>query len=249
MKLGLLLCFKENSLDGRFCAEFIEKYVGFAPEKIILNSYVKDWNEKKHLKKIRECRNLEDLIFISRTSSFMVTDVRSVKDPYQILDIAQDDHSFHPTDTEIETFINIDGFICAYLFDSNYVTQQSARNQSKYEVAGIPLSLAEGIPFTIDEHGHKVFDTSGNPGREDVISSTSLLASWKMWFGKNFYKICPKEKLLNFDSAFSIKELPNDVVYVQLYRDVEESRSQESQKTQACWRQWLDFDNLIKNNP
>lgn len=70
------------------------------------------------------------------------------------------------------------------------------------------------------------------------------MVTWKMWFGEQFFKLVPKEKILSFPYATEIKELSNGNVYVQLYDKVEEPYTPDNIFRQWKWREWLDYDGL-----
>jgi hypothetical protein len=75
------------------------------------------------------------------------------------------------------------------------------------------------------------------------------MASWKMWFGPPFFELVPKERIISFPLAIDIRELSNGEVYVQLFDNMEESASKDNIERQRRWREWLDFDELIKKYP
>jgi hypothetical protein len=74
------------------------------------------------------------------------------------------------------------------------------------------------------------------------------MVAWKMWFGEEFFKLVPKEKILSFPYAIAIKELPGNIVYVQLYDSVEEPYTPDNVFKQWKWREWLDYDELEKKH-
>lgn len=253
--MALSLNFKQFSLDGKFHIGMINRYLRHQPEKILYKTNVKNWTEKNwtekiHKKVIEEFSSDAEFIFISPGgNSFSINAVQAVKKPYQHFFISQSSAVFNPADQEMEEIITREGFCCAYLYDEKYERQQTSSKEAYYEVFGVPLSLSKGLPYTIDEFGQKVFDTSGNPGRSEMISSARLQACWKMWFGEEFYHVVPKERLLSFEGAFKIAQLANDVVFVQLYEYVEDSITRQAQEIQWAWRKWLDFDDLVKRFP
>jgi len=67
-----------------------------------------------------------------------------------------------------------------------------------------------------------------------------------MWFGESFFKIVPKEKLLNFTNAYEIKELADGKVFVQLFEKIEESAKIINMEKQKQWLEWLDFEKLME---
>ncbi|MEW7277506.1 hypothetical protein ABW636_02795 [Aquimarina sp. 2201CG1-2-11] len=89
-------------------------------------------------------------------------------------------------------------------------------------------------------------DISHNPGRIDMVSSMWLTSTWRMWFGKEFYKEVTKEKLKSFSLAHEIKELDNDVLFIELYNDPFGADLPENRKIQQAFRDHIKMEELIK---
>lgn len=45
-------------------------------------------------------------------------------------------------------------------------------------------------------------------------------SSWRMWFGKQYFSIITREKILSFSDGYSNIELENDSICIILYKDV-----------------------------
>jgi signal recognition particle subunit SEC65 len=250
MIIGLSLSFKQFSLDGKFHIAMVNKYLHYKPIKFARKESYTNWNEKKHKKEIEDLGPGDHFLFISSgTNSFMVTNVNAVKKPYQHFLIEQDQAVFNPTNNEIEQIITRIGFSCAYVYDAEYKRQQSEKVETRNWVSGILPSLFEWLRLKKESFTKKIADISGYPGRDHMISSTELMACWKMWFGEEFYSLVPKERLLSFKGAFKIEQLANDIIFVQLFENVEDSPTKKAQQVQREWRKWLNFDDLIKRNP
>jgi hypothetical protein len=254
MKIGLSLTFKKYSLDGEFHIAMVNKYLRYKPESFAWRKEVKGWkekkwDEKKHKELIEGLTSSETFILSSSDgNAFSVNDVEAVKKPYQHFRIVQDNEVFNPANSEIGEVISREGFSCAYLYDEEYETQQSALCQNRVLVYG-NSALFRRFQLIKNDLLIKVYNILSPPGRSHMISSTDLLACWKMWFGKEFYHIVPKERLLSFKDAYKIEELANDVVYVQLFEKVADSATRKGQRIQRKWRKWLNFDDLIKRHP
>ena len=149
---------------------------------------------------------------------------------------------FKNTDDDLLQFITKPGFTSACLCDSDYTAAQNTK-LGKYIQDDSSL---KDTPFFLSSEGYKVYDTSYNPGKEEILPFTTLLPAWKMWFGEGFFQYIPKGKVLSFPHALEIKEYPSGIVYVQLFEDVAASNSEAARAAQWAWRRWLDFDGLVK---
>ena len=92
-------------------------------------------------------------------------------------------------------------------------------------------------------------DIDKNPGKKEMLSRTWVASSWKMWFGKIFYSIVSKEKLQGFEKAFIIKELSNEVTFIQLYENPEEFDSKKNRQIQMSFKEWLNYEKLLEQFP
>lgn len=98
--------------------------------------------------------------------------------------------------------------------------------------------LAQNTTYT------RIEDIENNPGRFVISDEAFLVSAWKSWFGKNFYSLIDKEKILQFDKAFSIEQLNNEVTSVQLYNNHEDFNNAESRLVQLSFREWMGYKKL-----
>lgn len=119
---------------------------------------------------------------------------------------------------------------------------QYGRNSHILQMRG--LFNAEPRHFIIDKYGQRKIDISNNPGRSSLVNSTWVMPAFKMWFGPSFYKIISKDKILSFKEAFLVKELSEEVIFIQLFEKIEESGSPKNREIQKKIRDWLGFDQL-----
>lgn len=248
MKIGLELCFENNALNGSFYITLFDKYVKFSPIRFTKNYSVKNWNEKKHRKSIQESSSRDNLTISEKDNIFITADA-GVQNRFRYVGIFQDKEIFFPDNKEIETIINHDHFVSGYLYDEYYSFVQSTHFESTLQGRDLPLDSIADTPFRIDGMGFKEYDISFNPGRKSLSGKTSLMAAWKMWFGRPFFEIIPKERIMGFEDAKEIKELPNGQIYVQLFEKIEESAGKINMDKQRKWREWLGFDELVRKYP
>jgi len=258
MNVGISINFKSGSVDGRYYLQLFNEYVSFWPDNIMYKTHGKGWrenhkwNERKHLKIIEEC-DIYGRLNISEKGNVFIAGQTGSDAPHTSIGIAVDESMLDPNTVDIYEFINKHGFVSAYLYNDDYETVQSTKYSSNIKGMGLSaeiLATLKNTPYSIEyETGIRVYDITHNPGRKELIGYTWIMPAWKMWFGKGFYHIVPKERILAFPDAIEIKELENEIVYVQLFEKIEESHTKESMDKQWAWREWLNFDELVKRYP
>lgn len=249
MKIALELIFEQNSLNGENFINLFTQFIKFNPRSFTKKYATKAWDENKHIKIIASADKSDTLIVGGYDHDiFLTTDIISKK-PYRIVQIIQDKDLFLPKDEEVEQNIERNGFIAAYLYNSDYVDVQSTASENMLGAKNYSTEILETIKNTPWKQGvHcREFDTRFNPGRRIMIPGTSMIAAWKMWFGKPFFEIVPKEKLLTFQYAPEVKELNSGKIFIKLFDAIEKSHTIESRFNQWKWQEWTDYDSLIVN--
>lgn len=252
MKVGLKISFKKNALDGGYYLSLLENYVKYPPYSFRKNHTTKAWDVKKHKKMIASLSHDDSFGVMSQDNDLYSSTDTGSKKPHRTVEIIQEKELFLPSDTEIESIINTEGFIVAYLYDEDYEVVQSteySNNYSHRKYSAYILDSLKHVPYHINEFGEKQYDVKNNPGKIDLIGYCWLMAAYKMWFGKPFFEIVAKERILSFSDAYKIRELPDGKLFVQLFEKIEESASKENMDKQQKWRAWLNFDELIKKYP
>lgn len=249
MKVGLELSFINNTINGSYYMPLFDNYVKFQPYSFTKKHTTKAWDEKKHKKVISSANSSDNLIVGSKINNIFITTETGSRNPHRSINIIQDREIFYPSNDEVETIINYESFIVAYLYDEDYEVVQSTAYSDNYSHRNYPayiLNSLKNTPYHINEFGEKEYDTKSNPGKMDLIGYCWLMASYKMWFGKPFFEIVPKEKILSFTDAYEIKELKDGKIFVQLFEKIEDSASAVNMEKQKKWRKWLDFEKLIE---
>ncbi len=250
MKVGLEISFKKNTLDGGFYLPLLESYIKYEPYSFRKNHTTKAWDEKKHKKLIASLSQEDSFGVMSKDNDLYSSTDTGTKNPHRTVGIIQEKELFFPSNSEVESIINKEGFIVAYLYNEDYEVVQNTAYSNNYSHRNYPpyiLNSLKGAPYHINEFGEKQYDVKNNPGKMDLIGYCWLMAACRMWFGKPFFEIVPKEKILNFTDAYEIKELENGKVFVQLFEKIEESASAINMEKQRKWRKWLDFEKLIES--
>lgn len=248
MKIGFALSFEKNSMNGTFLSFLYKKYVKFNPYSFTIGHKGAAWNEKKHLNEIQLAGGEKDISIIDLNRNIFSITTTGSQHPHQSFLIEQDSGIFHPTNDEVYEIINWSKtFIAGYLYNEEYTFVQSSESETLFEHRDISkeiLMTLKNTPYKLGVFDKKKYNTRFNPGRSVLISHTWLMVAWKMWFGEQFFKLVPRERILSFPYATEIKELPSGQVYVQLYDKIEEPHTPDNIFRQWKWREWLDYDGL-----
>lgn len=249
MKIGLELSFEINTLSGLYYLSLFENYIKFDKYAFRKKSATKAWNEKKHTKLIASIANDDSFGLMSNNCDLYSSAITGSGTPHRSVSIIQEKELYFFSNDEIEKIINHESFVAGYLYDDDYAEVQSTPFATNYAYRNFPSYILDSIkntPYRINAFGNKEYDIKDNPGRMHLIGHCWLMAACKMWFGKPFFKLVPKEKILRFTDAYEIRELEDGKVFVQLFEKVEESASEVNMEKQREWRKWLDFEKLIE---
>lgn len=144
-----------------------------------------------------------------------------------------------PTSPYIDKKVQDDNFLSLFIFDLGFVLMQDEKLLNNYRAFQKPYDHLR-IFKSID--GTEYVDTSSNPGRTyfDQESGFEFMACWKMWFGKEIRSHLTGKPVEDFPGAYKIQQLPNDVVYVQLYENVEDTETAAALKVMQDFRDWVN---------
>ncbi len=145
----------------------------------------------------------------------------------------------------IEKFIKHKGFIAAYLNSHYFFEKHNVKTSSSAERLNIPKEFTEKLPYKIDHHGQKIFDTSHNEGNKNYLKQTLLTVGSKMWLGPLYFDLVNKEKALKFEGALEINELTSDVLYINLFNDPLEAEKEDNLVIQRKWRNEMAYLRII----
>lgn len=114
----------------------------------------------------------------------------------------------------------------------------------KFEVGNIEINE---IKFKASTYKRPIFE---NYGTFEVSTSGyfKYYGNQTMYFGPQFYNFILKEYILNFNDAFSIEELSNDIIKMQLYERLEDANDLLSQERQRSFRQYFKMVDHIDQN-
>lgn len=208
-----------------FYNDVFNKFIKYTPQSFTIKNRTKSWDERRHMKIISEANGDETLIVGGRDFNTFLTSTSGIKSSHRSILIVQDKDLFCPTNEEMNTIAAKDGFISGYLFDEECVAVQSTVSENILMIREFPTDILETIRSTPSRQGvHALeFDTRFNPGRKIMLGPTWLTAAWKMWFGRPFFELVSKERIMQFPYAAEIKELSEGCVFVKLFDKIEES--------------------------
>jgi hypothetical protein len=139
--------------------------------------------------------------------------------------------------------LNTKGFLIGYGFDELDSETQNSSNASHFKVLGIspPTNLRTYYNSTKD----LLYDIEENPGRRVIsIEGIWFMSCWKMWFSDHSFQILPRERILAFNKAKSVKRIDNGLTLVELYDSPFASDELFNRKIQKEFRDILDIDSL-----
>lgn len=250
MKVGLQLSLGIGTFGGGDLVNLFERFINFEPYMFTKGTRTEAWNERKHTKAMQNYSGDTFLAFSDRKWNSFSVGPTNAEPSFLSVRIVQDMDVFFPSNDEVGDFLNLlQGLRSAYIYNGEYVQVQSEKfsnNLTGRQWSKEVLDSIKNTPFKMGVHGME-YEVRFNPGRSFFVGSSYLLAAWKIWLAGPFFELVPKEKILSFQHAIEIKELPSGVVYVQLFERLEESHTPENQFRQWKWQEWLDFDLLIKS--
>jgi hypothetical protein len=122
----------------------------------------------------------------------------------------------------IKQFLKMDGFTAGYAFDNKDIREQSREAKEKGE-----------------------FDYTIYPGQYKYVCGMQFMAAPLMWFGKNFFEIISKDKLLKFNKAHINEKLVPDLVEVKLFDIYESPEKTENRINQKNFWSFFNLGKII----
>lgn len=123
---------------------------------------------------------------------------------------------------KIEQFLKMDGFTAGYAFDNKDIWEQSRKAKEK----------------------GKLLDYNVYPGQYKYVCGMQFMAAPSMWFGKPFFEIISKNKLLEFNKAHTSEKLIG-IVEVNLFNIYESPENANNRINQKNFWSFFDLDKVI----
>lgn len=136
-----------------------------------------------------------------------------------------------------------ENLIYSYCYDQKDTMLQSNNSRINPDFEK-PMAVDESYrDFTIND-----VDISKNWGRILSVHGLEFMAAPLMWFGKEFYKIVPKEKLLELGTRLS-----KDVIEIKLFDLYANTSEQKNREKQRFFWEKMNLERVVseyvKNNP
>jgi hypothetical protein len=122
----------------------------------------------------------------------------------------------------IEQFFKMDGFTVGYAFDNKDIREQSREATEK-----------GGGDYTI------------YPGQYKYVCGMQFMAAPLMWFGKPFFEIISKDKLLKFNKAHIKGQMMHDLIEVELFNIYDSPEKTENRINQKSFWSFFDLGKII----
>lgn len=108
------------------------------------------------------------------------------------------------------------------------------------------IILKEGLKFACVWDGQDAWneDKIKGVGRHENVSGVFIIASSRMWYGREYYKHIPKKYLLSCPHARIVKELKNEITYIELFDYKESPSTPINRERQRQFRAWAKLDEL-----
>ena len=156
-----------------------------------------------------------------------------------------DSCSFEWNNTNLDFLIDSDKFsvflsspnlVYAYCYD-----QYDCMNQSNNRIDSFVLEHPnKSYKIAKDHLNDDVIDVSKHWGRYVNTLEFTFMAAPLMWFGEDYFKIIPKEKLLKFKGAILINHFSFDLVHIQLFALYDDPSMIKNRERQQMF--WETFD-------
>jgi hypothetical protein len=135
-------------------------------------------------------------------------------------------------------FLRNPSFICGYCCDNGDTFQQSQEERQNI------IGTDPNDPYKWESVVERI-DVSNHWGRSKETCGLEFMAAPIMWFGEPFYKIIPKEKLLEFKYSSLENVEGRQLVFTKLF-DVYDSpaKSQNRQRQEEFWK-FFDLEKVV----
>jgi hypothetical protein len=152
-----------------------------------------------------------------------------------------------PRKALLEKYLNDDRFVVAMEYPGEFVEFQGESTISNFEVFGVDYSMYKVVE--IPYYPYKKIDTSVNPGRLQWSNAHEMYigAVWRMWLSAEFRSLYSGKLPESFEQAWKKEHLENDVLFLQLYEDPEDSLNPKVLSILQAYRDWVGIDKLLED--
>jgi hypothetical protein len=147
-------------------------------------------------------------------------------------------------DLLIEHFLKKNCFLCAYEYDFDFVLFQGEESIDTLSSMGIDYNKFNLVPKY--DFPYLKVDIRKNPGRltwnENICIDIGL--TWKMWFSMKVRKIFKGKSMEFFPNVYLKELMENDILFIWLYKKIEDTESPEIYELLKKFREWTKMDEI-----
>ena len=145
-----------------------------------------------------------------------------------------------------ELFNNIK-IISAFLRDLEDGLLSTAFKIDSYERRGIDTTnLKKKIWLPYKPFDKEIIDIEQFSRHSHEYGGIIFTSTYIMWFGTDFFKFVPKETLTSFSDCVSNEILDNGKVRIQLYEDINDYNTDETDRRQWAFRKHTNIDEVAE---
>jgi len=133
--------------------------------------------------------------------------------------------------------------ICACLYPENDAFWQQNPDPAQYAFHGRSL---EGVTVIHHNAYLSTIDVKSLPGYSNYFNEIWFGSTWMMWYGKDYFRMIPKERFMSFNQAFEIPELPGGAIRIQLFEHRDAYEEKASRAIQQRFRDYLGVDDVVQ---
>lgn len=258
-RISITLSARRNDLD---IEKWVQNFQFFQTKtmffgKIKNNNYQK-FNAKKFNENLQEALQVEFISISYDDNTNFVSVLQSIETPDVVimsirLEKSIFDKNYSIISTIIQEIMATSGII-AHENVSEDEFWQNLEDLNIYKIKGKSIDHLSLIPSSIFPTT-EIVDIKKNPGYQEYVGNILFGASWKMWFGKEFYQYVHQSVLAAFTEGYRNELLTDDVLCITLYENILDYDNPVNRAKQWAFRKAIDFDatlakaeEMFKNN-
>ena len=246
------LSFRLKSINSEQIKEFLEIFKYFETEKM----KTKQLTNGKYLKysKNKLYDNIEKEIFVEergeitvKNESNRITILRERRNKnilFFTITLTEEIYELNKKEilNKVDSFMAKYNGISACAYSLKDMFWQENEDLDYYKEEGKSI---EGLHTKAGSRYNEIIvDIEYNPGHSHSETGIWFGSCWKMWFGKEYFKYIPKEKLLKFKDCYENIEIENEVIRITLHENIWDYEEQENIEKRWKYRKEMEIDNI-----
>ena len=132
--------------------------------------------------------------------------------------------------------------ISAYIRNLFDMILSSETQVSYYEYKGFDISKLQKKEDPLFKK--EIIDIEQFSGHSHEFGGIEFTSTYMMWFGKDFFRFVPQETLTSFNDCVSNETFDNGTVRIQLYEDINDYNTEETDRRQWAFRKHTNIDKV-----